>query len=213
MEPPDQKPQQNKPIEPTHPHPSHKTHGLEISPEDAALRLGVHPRTIRNFIKRGTLKAVKVNNKWYVDLKSVDALLTQPKAPEGVGSDRSSRYSMEPQVDQGPRVLAPYRLSCHLFLEMNWDLDLPQMLRVKQLQSVILEALGSGFYSYGFEKKRHYLQARSAMGGIIGLLHPYRYHQDIGPKLRPLLDFLEEECLQAIASLIRKIERKQGAPI
>lgn len=121
---------------------------------------------------------------------------------------------MEPQVDQGPRALAPYRLSCHLFLEMNWDFDIPPPLleRVKQLQAVILEALGSGFYSYGFEKKRHYLQARSAMGGIIGLLHPYRYHQDIGPKLRPHLDFLEEECLQAVASLIRKIERKQGVP-
>ena len=97
---------------------------------------------------------------------------------------------------------------------MNWDFDIPPPLleRVKQLQAVILEALGSGFYSYGFEKKRHYLQARSAMGGIIGLLHPYRYHQDIGPKLRPHLDFLEEECLQAVASLIRKIERKQGVP-
>jgi hypothetical protein len=55
-----------------------------------------HPRNIRNFIKRGMLKAVKANNKWYVDLKSVEALLTQPKAPEGNGTDRGSRYSMKP---------------------------------------------------------------------------------------------------------------------
>lgn len=47
---------------------------LEISVEEASLRLGVCPRTINNYIQEKKLKAVKVAGQWFIDAVSVDAL-------------------------------------------------------------------------------------------------------------------------------------------
>jgi excisionase family DNA binding protein len=49
---------------------------VEISPEDAATLLGVHPRTIRNLIKRQQVRATKVSGRWYVDKASVEAAIS-----------------------------------------------------------------------------------------------------------------------------------------
>jgi hypothetical protein len=46
------------------------------------------------------------------------------------------------------------------------------------------------------------------MGGILGLLYPYR---EQSPKLRQTLQFLEEDCIPSLASLSRKRDgKKQG---
>lgn len=179
---------------------------VEISPEDAAALLGVHPRTIRNLIKRQQVKATKVSGRWYVDKASVEAaresriVATTHPAPPTVVSP--------PTRPRGPRSLAPYRLSCHAFEQFNWTLDIPAeaATRVSQLKLGVLEHYGAGFYSYGQEKRQRYIAARSALGAIIGLLDPYQSQADVGR----IVSFIETECIGAAASLIRKIEREKG---
>jgi excisionase family DNA binding protein len=178
---------------------------VEISPEDAATLLGVHPRTIRNLIKRQQVKATKVSGRWYIDKASVEAardsriVATTHPAPSTVVN--------APTPQRGPRALAPYRLSCHAFEQFNWTLDIPEAtaLRVGQLKLAVLEHFGAGFYSYGHEKRHRYIAARSALGAIVGLLDPYQSQADVGR----IVSFLETECIGATASLIRKIEREK----
>lgn len=181
---------------------------IEISPEDAAACLGVHPRTIRNLIKRQEIKATKVNGRWYVDKASVDAA-QQRRAPEPRQAAATATPAPTLSAPQrGPRTLAPYRLCCHAFAQFNWTLEMPAAAaqRVEELKLSVLEHLAAGFYSYGQEKRYRYIAARSALGGIIGLLDPYLCQAEVGK----IVSFIETECIGATASLIRKIERGKG---
>ncbi len=173
----------------------------EISPEDAASLLGVHPRTIRNLIKRQEIKAVKVNGRWYVDKESVHS----QRRSRTSDSAESTQQATPTAPLRGPRTLAPYRLCCHAFEQFNWTLDIPVATsqRIEQLKLSVLEHFGAGFFSYGPEKRFRYISARSALGSIVGLLDPYHSQPNIGK----IIGFIESECISATASLIRKIER------
>ena len=119
----------------------------EVSPEEAAKILGVDPRTVRNFIKRGQLKAKKVNGCWFIDSESLEAL------KEFKASSPSSKNV--PRILTGPNILAPYRLFLYAFSQFNWQFDLPEKERnrIEDLRISTQENLAAGFYSYDSEKK------------------------------------------------------------
>lgn len=176
----------------------------EISPEEAALILGVHSRTIRNLLKRQEIKGVKVNGRWYIDRASLKPI----EEAESCGKATEMLSAAFPQLSafaRGPRKLAPYRLFCYATQHLQWSLNIPEETahRLHQLKMSVLEHFGAGFYSYGPEKRCRYVAARSSLGAIIGLLEPYHSQ----PEVAKIISFLENECIHAAASLIRKIER------
>jgi excisionase family DNA binding protein len=180
---------------------------IEISPEEAATCLGVHPRTIRNLIKRKEIRGIKVNGRWYLDKASVEAARD---IRGGIANSQSTALCAASPArpnKPGPMALAPYRLSCHAFDTFAWNTNLPEAAatRIETLKLAVLEHFGAGFYSYGAEKRQRYIAARSALGAIVGLLSPYHSHGDVGK----MISFLESECIGATASLIRKIEREK----
>jgi excisionase family DNA binding protein len=178
--------------------------GAEISPEEAATLLGLSTRAIRYLIEEKKLQATKVSGRWFIDQASVLAhkergQSQKPDAPRA----RSS-------VPTGPRALAPYRLCLHAF-ELMSDTSGHDAVdqRVSQLKLQVLEQLGAGYYSYGDTKKQQYIEARASIGSILGLLYPLR---EQFASMSKTLSFLEEECIPAIASLLRKLEHKKGGP-
>ena len=82
----------------------------EISAEEAAILLDLHPRTIRNLIQKRELQALKVKGRWYLDKASVMALkdngvpLSEPHERAVTTQSLSLR---------GPHRLAAYRLCLH----------------------------------------------------------------------------------------------------
>jgi hypothetical protein len=102
------------------------------------------------------------------------------------------------------RDLAAYRLCLHAFETYDWhhSLALIQKQLEKQKLEVICE-IGSGFYHFGKNKQFHYNKARSALGQIAALLDAYP--EDSLEKAR---QFITSECLPALGSLVRKLDRK-----
>ncbi len=161
----------------------------EISPEEAATLLGVSTRTIRYLISDQKIRATKVGGRWFVDHESVISYRDKDAA----------QAQSSPQDKRGPKGIAPYRLFLHAVETL--DFKSGEILlddRVNDLKLRILEALGAGFFSYGEEKRFQYQAARSMMGGILGLLYPYR-NKSLG--LHKTLEFIEDDCIPSLASL------------
>ncbi|MBA2488428.1 MAG: helix-turn-helix domain-containing protein [Chloroflexi bacterium] len=49
--------------------------------QEAAVRYGVHPETLRRWIARGLLPATRVGNAWVLEAKDVERLLANPPKP------------------------------------------------------------------------------------------------------------------------------------
>jgi excisionase family DNA binding protein len=204
---------------------------LEVSVDTAAKSLGVSERMVLNYIKARQIKALRVGKRWFVDLASLEAFrqasgLTQrdpqaisetseiseisetlPKSPATTGSEdppRPRRSSSGKNLDG----LACYRLCLEAFRMPMWaDADKLRFgHRLRDLQGAILEQLGSGFYSYGAEKRAYYDRSRGLIGAALALVY-----SDPDARLRWASDvaFLEGDVLPAFASLIKKIERGQ----
>jgi excisionase family DNA binding protein len=204
---------------------------LEVSVDTAAKSLGVSERMVLNYIKARQIKALRVGKRWFVDLASLEAFRqasglterepqaisetseiseiseTLPKLPEATGSEhppRPRRASSGKNLDG----LACYRLCLEAFRMPMWgEADkLRYGHRLRDLQGAILEQLGSGFYSYGAEKRAYYDRSRGLIGAALALVY-----SDPDARLRWASDvaFLEGDVLPAFASLIKKIERGQ----
>lgn len=176
------------------PAPPAKSHlPLEVTPEEAAKTLGVHPRTVRNMIKNKQLDATKVNRKWYIKRQSVI---------NAKGSEQPN--PKQKTYGKGPRDLAAYRLCLHAFEHFDLQVGIEDVdLRIKKRQWDIIEYLGAGFFSYGTEKIRHYRQARASLGALLGLIHAT---DPESKAMKKALEFLELECNAAMGSLLRKFE-------
>ncbi len=68
----------------------------------------------------------------------------------------------------------------------------------------ILEALGSGFYSYGTSKIAFYSNAREYLGAILGLVYA---NPEFLEKWKKDVEFLEKNLIPAFSSLIRKMQK------
>lgn len=77
---------------------------------------------------------------------------------------------------------------------------LEQLERIKLL---VISEIGSGYYQFGKRKQDHYNKARSALGQMAALLDAYPEQG-----LEKAKQFITEECLPALGSLMRKLERK-----
>lgn len=44
-----------------------------LTPEDAAKRLQVTPRTVRSWLRKGTIKGTKIGNLWRISEATIDA--------------------------------------------------------------------------------------------------------------------------------------------
>jgi len=70
-------------------------------------------------------------------------------------------------------------------------------------RSQALSELGAGYYSFGDSKIIHYQRARSAVGGMVGLI--YSLPDPLVTDLR--VDWLEEKVLPALSSLLKAMEK------
>ena len=69
-------------------------------------------------------------------------------------------------------------------------------------QAPELGEIGAGFYQFGKSKQHHYNKARSALGQMLALLDAYPEQG-----LEKAKQFIGDECLPALGSLMRKLER------
>ena len=169
----------------------------EVSPEEAASWLGVSSRTIRNLIKRKSLDAKKVSGKWFIQGSS----LRRYKKAEG---QAASSATLKSSAHQGPKRLAAYRLC--LYALKDFDVVAKEAEATEELMKRRLEViseLGAGFYSFGKDKLRHYQNARSGLGAIVTLIDAFCDE----PRAKECADFVARECIPALGSLIRKLEK------
>ena len=170
---------------------------LELTAEDAGKALSLSSKTIRNLIHRNVLKGKKVGGKWFVERKSV----LDYRAYETKNHPTSA-----PSHLHGPRKLAVYRLCLHVFETFPWHHSLPEVQEALQAKKLrVIGELGAGFYHFGKRKQHHYKNARSALGSMVAFLDAYPEKHLEKARL-----FMEEECLPAMGSLLRKLEQHAG---
>jgi excisionase family DNA binding protein len=62
------------------------------SVEQVAERLGLHVRTVRNYVRNGRLKAVRIGKQYRIAREHLEALTGQPADARGTGSEPSRRH-------------------------------------------------------------------------------------------------------------------------
>ena len=183
---------------------------LEISAESAGKLLSTSSKTVRNLISRKKLKAKKVAGKWFVDYKSVltyqAANLEENQSTEQISLAKSFRSASPSSAGAKLRSLAAYRLCLHAFETYDWQHSQPLVKeQLERTRLLVIGEIGAGFYQFGKRKQHHYNKARSALGQMAALLDAY---PEKG--LEKAEQFITEECLPALGSLMRKLERKSS---
>ena len=173
-----------------------KSKQKELTADEAAQVLRVHPRTIRNMIARKEIRGKKVGSRWFVDKNSLSGLDNKTKSSKPVKT--SSEKSL--------RQLAVYRLCVHAFQTFTWTHGNAQIAKFLEEHKIkVISEIGAGYYSYGKYKNECYVRARYYLGSIVALLEAFP--EDSLIKAR---EFIELECLPAFGNLIRKIETIRG---
>ncbi|GAA1552541.1 helix-turn-helix domain-containing protein [Kribbella hippodromi] len=89
------------------------------SVEQVASRLGLHVRTIRNYVRDGRLKAVRIGKQYRISRADLEEFTGAPTPP--AAADRSDRHveaSSIVHIDSVDRATAD-RLSTHIFGALN----------------------------------------------------------------------------------------------
>jgi excisionase family DNA binding protein len=63
------------------------------SVEQVAARLGLHVRTVRNYVRDGRLKAVRIGKQYRIARESLDALTGHPAAAPGAEAEAPRRHA------------------------------------------------------------------------------------------------------------------------
>jgi excisionase family DNA binding protein len=71
-----------------------------LSVEDVAERLGLHVKTVRNYVREGRLKAVRIGKQYRISRQDLEALTGRPEpAPELVRRERHVEVSSIVEID------------------------------------------------------------------------------------------------------------------
>ncbi|GAA0937999.1 helix-turn-helix domain-containing protein [Kribbella koreensis] len=90
-----------------------------FSVEQVADQLGLHVRTVRNYVRDGKLNAVRIGKQYRISPGDLEAFTGIPAAADGGGaSDRRVEVSSIVQVDAIDRAGAD-RISTHLHAAVN----------------------------------------------------------------------------------------------
>jgi excisionase family DNA binding protein len=100
------------------------------SVEQVAERLGLHVRTVRNYIRDGRLNAVKIGKQYRIGRADLDALTGEPEAP-GPGAGHAEVSSIV-QID-GLATGAADRLGILLTAGAKGPRDSPEPLRIQTI--------------------------------------------------------------------------------
>jgi excisionase family DNA binding protein len=70
-----------------------KTRTEELySVEQVAARLGLHVRTVRNYVRAGRLEAIRIGKQYRIARHALEALTGHPPAASGTGSETPRRH-------------------------------------------------------------------------------------------------------------------------
>jgi excisionase family DNA binding protein len=97
-----------------------------LSVEQVAERLGLHPRTVRGYIRAGRLRAVRIGKQYRIARADLDALTGRPVAPAGAAAVEVSCVVGVDGVDRA----AADRLATLVLAAANTGRD-PDPLRVQ----------------------------------------------------------------------------------
>lgn len=99
------------------------------SAEQVAERLGLHVRTVRNYVRDGRLKAVRIGKQYRI---ASDDLLAFTGTPATEASGRGAEVSSVVQID-GLRATAADRLSTLVIAGVQGPRDSPDPLRIQTI--------------------------------------------------------------------------------
>ena len=193
----------------------------QITVGETSAILGLSERSVLNHIKSKEIEAIKVGKKWFVSQASAEAFLQRHRfygkglavKPKDIkDGKREDDYELRRSDNQTLASLRCYKLCRKAFQMPKWnplqidDTTLSERLLVLKLKAI--ESLGCGFYAFrSGTKSQWYETSRSAVGGIVALLHS---GDDVfSDQWQEELEFLEQELLPAYSSLIRKIEKRK----
>lgn len=97
------------------------------SVEQVAERLGLHPRTVRSYVRGGRLRAVKIGKQYRIARADLEALTGESAAPAGAGH---AEVSSIVQID-GLAPGAADRLAILLTAAAQAPRDSPEPLRIQ----------------------------------------------------------------------------------
>ena len=209
---------------------------LEMNVKEAAKRIGLTERQIRNHIKAKNIKAIKVGKEWFVDTVSVEAFMSRYRLVEPInkivppsqdsdkkGEDEYAEVKKESKATtteeqnsksegkekskkQTQQIL---NLNCYkLCVEAfaDWSDSSTDPKLMDELKNATLINLGAGYYSYDLGLKVNFY--RKARASIGSLLAILFSRKDWVEAHQKEIHFLEEKTLPALSALIRKMEKK-----
>lgn len=195
---------------------------MEISVPEAAEKIGISERQVRNQIKARNIKAIKVGKRWFVDELSVLSFIKQygdlrvtaasttrseplnEKDDPAATTIRKNKKAPKQQFPiEGLRV---FELSRDFFVSFKSTEDLPRV--ALQIKHDIFKFLGAGYYSFGKKHKiLYYQKARAAYGAFLSVLLSDPEHSG---RFNPELLYIQEKLLPAMSALIRKMEKSKS---
>jgi excisionase family DNA binding protein len=89
-----------------------------FSVEQVAEQLGLHVRTVRNYVRDGKLNAVRIGKQYRISREDLEAFTGIPATDDGSASERRVEVSSIVQVDAIDRAGAD-RISTHLNAAVN----------------------------------------------------------------------------------------------
>ena len=191
---------------------------IEISVREASYRLGLTQRQVRNYIQARKIAAIKVGKEWFVDVASVQAFAqshrldiekkvladSQSEADHFFANEPTSQRANEPTSHLSQ--LRCYQIAQSIFDSGRWINSINEAPHLEKLKHKVLASLGAGFYSFQFEHKyKHYNGARETVGALVALLLA---NKRISSTWKDEISHLTDDLLPALASLIRKIEKR-----
>lgn len=184
---------------------------MQLTVEEAAIKLGKTPRQVRYLIKQGELPARKNGKRWVLDSADLPASEAQQEARER--KERHLRAAVEKGLDlpaesrqkrYSARDLRAIQLALPLH-QQSTDLLGPEHQATRCLRQAI-EHLTRGCHRYDYgDKAAAYQQARDAASAAVSAL---LFTGD--ERTDPILHGIEQELLGSMAGLLRRLARKQG---
>ena len=181
---------------------------MQLSLQQAAVRLGKSVRQVRYLIQTGTLSAQKSGGRWLIDAASLP--FSEPQKAAVARRDRALRSAVETGL--GLDEAAPERYSVHdlkafqiglpLFRQSTERLGAEHPASAALRATLVLLAQGCHRFGYG-DKAESYRAARDAASLAVCELILAGQDETV-----PLVRAVEQDLMAAFSGLLRRLERR-----